>query len=152
MWNVTQGGLRALKISHVNKMHIFQCIAKLFCVEFQREPLKFHTKYLTHILKDTIFIQHWNFKSSWLRAHKCFWNAPQVTWAAPARDLWVIWWWIPTSSQNKLVNSSPLGQNGRHFPDDIFKCIFMNEKFCILIQISLKFVPRGPINNIPALI
>ena len=56
--------LRALKISHVNKIHIFQCMGKIFCVEFQRYPLKFHTKYLTHTLKDTIFIQHWNFKSS----------------------------------------------------------------------------------------
>ena len=37
-------------------------------------------------------------------------------------------------------NSSPPGQNGDHFADDIFKCIFMNEKFCISIQISLKFV------------
>ena len=25
--------------------------------------------------------------------------------------------------------------------DAIFKCIFMNEKFCISIKISLKFVP-----------
>ena len=56
--------LRALKISPVNKIHIFQCMGKIFCVEFQRYPLKFHTKYLTYTLKDTIFIQHWNFKSS----------------------------------------------------------------------------------------
>ena len=55
---------RALKISPVNKIHIFQCMGKIFCVEFQRHPLKFHTKYLSHTLKDTIFIQHWNFKSS----------------------------------------------------------------------------------------
>ena len=51
-----------------------------------------------------------------------------------------------------FVNSSPPGQNGRHFPDDILKCIFMNENFCILIEISLKFVPNGPIKNIPALV
>ena len=56
--------LRALKFSPVNKMHIFQCMGKIFCVEFQRVPLKFHTKYLTHTLKETIFMQHWNFKSS----------------------------------------------------------------------------------------
>ena len=31
--------------------------------------------------------------------------------------------------------------------DDVFKCIFMNEKFCISIQISLKFVLKGPIDN-----
>ena len=43
-------------------------------------------------------------------------------------------------------------QNGCHFPDDIFKCIFLNENVLISIQISLKFVSKGPINNIPALI
>ena len=32
--------------------------------------------------------------------------------------------------------------NGRHFPDDIFKCIFLNENVLISIKISLKFVPR----------
>ena len=42
-------------------------------------------------------------------------------------------------------------QHGRHFPDDIFKCIFLNENLRILIKISLKFVPKGPIDNIPAL-
>ena len=42
------------------------------------------------------------------------------------------------------------GKNARHFPDDIFKCIFFNENVWIPIQISLKFVPKGPINNIPA--
>ena len=38
------------------------------------------------------------------------------------------------------LNSSPPGQNGRHFADDIFRCIFVNGMFCILIKISLKFV------------
>ena len=36
--------------------------------------------------------------------------------------------------------------------DNSFKCIFMNEKFCILIWISLKFVPKDPIDNKPPLI
>ena len=43
-------------------------------------------------------------------------------------------------------------QNGRHFLDNIFKCIFLNENVWIVIKISLKFVPKGPINNIPALV
>ena len=47
------------------------------------------------------------------------------------------------------VNSSPPGQNGRHFAYDIFRSIFVNKKFCILIKISLKFVPKGPIDNNP---
>ena len=48
------------------------------------------------------------------------------------------------------INSSPPGLNGRHFADDIYGCIFVNEKFCILIEISLNFVPKGPIYNNPA--
>ena len=35
-------------------------------------------------------------------------------------------------------------QNGHHFADDIFKCIFLNENVLIAIKISLKFVPKGP--------
>ena len=43
-------------------------------------------------------------------------------------------------------------QNLRHFPDDIFKCIFFNENVWYLNKIPLKFVPKGPIYNIPALV
>ena len=44
-------------------------------------------------------------------------------------------------------------QNGRHFADDIFKWIFLNENVWISIKISLKFVPQGfSINNILALV
>ena len=34
----------------------------------------------------------------------------------------------------KYVNSSPREQNGRHFAEDIFRCIFVNEKFGISIS------------------
>ena len=43
-------------------------------------------------------------------------------------------------------------QNGRYFADHIFKCIFLNENAWISLQISLKFVPKVRINNIPALV
>ena len=43
-------------------------------------------------------------------------------------------------------------RNEQHFPDDIFKHIFFNENVWISIKISLKFVPKGPINNIPVLV
>ena len=49
-----------------------------------------------------------------------------------------------------LVNSSPPGQNGRQFANDIFRYIFVNEKCYILINISLKFVSKGTI--VPALV
>ena len=43
-------------------------------------------------------------------------------------------------------------QNCRRFADDTFKRIFLNENVRISIKISLKFVPKGPINNNPALV
>ena len=43
-------------------------------------------------------------------------------------------------------------QNGCHFSDNIFKSIYLNENVWILIKISLTFVPKGPIYNIPALV
>ena len=36
--------------------------------------------------------------------------------------------------------------------DDNFICKFVNENILISITISLKFVPKGLINNIPALV
>ena len=50
-----------------------------------------------------------------------------------------------------VINSLRPRQNRRHFADDVFKCNFLNENVVIPIKISLKFVPKGPINNIPAL-
>ena len=43
-------------------------------------------------------------------------------------------------------------QNGCPFPDGILKCIFLDENEWIPIKISLKFDPKGPFNNIPALV
>ena len=50
-----------------------------------------------------------------------------------------------------IINSLTPRRNRRHFADDIFKCIFLNENVWTPIKFSLKFVPKGPINNISAL-
>ena len=67
--------------------------------------------------------------------------------------------WIVTFHECTLIslsyhvlNSLRPRQNGRNFADDTFKCIFLNENISISIKITLKFVPNGPINNIPALV
>ena len=49
------------------------------------------------------------------------------------------------------LNSLRPRQDGRHFAD-VFKCNFLNENAWIPIKKSLKFFPKGPINNIPALV
>ena len=54
-------------------------------------------------------------------------------------------WWTP-------FNTLRPRQNGRHLADDIFKRIFLNESVWLSLKISLKFIPRIRINNIPALV
>ena len=71
-----------------------------------------------------------------------------------------LWWTCHKSQVISLIglcnwdifNTLRPRQNGRRFAADTFKRIFLNENFRISIKISLKFVPKGPINNIPALV
>ena len=53
---------------------------------------------------------------------------------------------------NTHLNTLRPRWNEQHFADDIFKRIFCNENVWISIKISLKFVTKGPINDIPALV
>ena len=63
------------------------------------------------------------------------------------------WWWCYCYVWWPLhVNSLRPRQNGRHFADDTFNRIFVNENVRISNKFSLKFVPKGPINNIQALV
>ena len=50
------------------------------------------------------------------------------------------------------VNTLKQRQKCHHFGDDISKCIFLNENLWISLQISLKFVRKVQIINIPALV
>ena len=59
------------------------------------------------------------------------------------------WSWYYRGISFNMLRSR---QNDRHFIDDIFKRIFLNEIVWNSITISLKLVPKGPINNIPALV
>ena len=53
---------------------------------------------------------------------------------------------------NQRINTLRPRQNGCHFADYSIKCVFLNENAWISIIIPLKFVPKGPINIIPALV
>ena len=64
----------------------------------------------------------------------------------------VVWKMSAILSRPQCVNTLRPRQIGRHLADNIFKCIFLNEDGWIPIKISLKFVPKGRINNTPALI
>ena len=52
----------------------------------------------------------------------------------------------------RTMSHSGQRQIGRHFPDDVFKCIFLHGNEWNSIKISLKFVPNGPIDNESALV
>ena len=66
------------------KLVIFQCMDKIFCVKFQRNPLKIHSKYLSHTWKETFFIQYWKFNRFQIyELVNFFLNAP--------RPLWLSW-------------------------------------------------------------
>ena len=92
------------------------------------------------------------------------WYAP--AWASPIHHVltgssirhglpsWLALWpsWNITPSAYKDLHAYlftlRLRQSGHHFADDIFECIFLNAHLWIVIKISLKFVPKGQINNI----
>ena len=57
-----------------------------------------------------------------------------------------------TASPSIEINTLRTRQNGHHFTDGLFKCIFLNENLWTSIKTSLKFVSKSPINNYPALV
>ena len=80
-----------------------------------------------------------------------------MAWCRQATSHYLSQWWPRSLSpygivRPQWVNTLRPKQDGHHFPNDIFKCIFLNENASILIKISMKFVPWGSIDNIPALV
>ena len=53
---------------------------------------------------------------------------------------------------HQSINTLRPRQNGGRVAEDTFKRIFLNENVRISLKISLKIVPKGPINNNPALV
>ena len=51
-----------------------------------------------------------------------------------------------------VINTLRPRQTDLHLAYDIFNCIFLNENVWILLKISLKFVPKGPIDNMLTLV
>ena len=73
-------------------------------------------------------------------------------WRSPESNVQIIMHTVRALLCFVVVNSSLPGHYGRHFADGIFRCIFVKENFCILMKISLKSVPKSPIDNNPALV
>ena len=54
--------------------------------------------------------------------------------------------------KSEFLTHLPLDKITAILADDLFRCIFVNVKFSILFKISLKFVPKGQIDNNVALV
>ena len=103
----------------------------------------------------------------------------QVVKIAPIKDKglfilhnhYLCWWWLRNARskaisshgidqlllQNSILSTMSVNtlrprQYDRHCPDKTFECFFLNKDVSIVITISVKFVPKGPIDNIPALV
>ena len=79
-----------------------------------------------------------------------FYHSPDIWQTSRCSQANITTW--PITVRYSRLNRLRPGRNGRHFSDDIFKCIFLSENVSITIKISLTFVPKGPINNILALV
>ena len=83
-----------------------------------------------------------SFFKIWLLISESLWHWPESIVTMSAQG----------TAQYNEFNTLRLRQNGRLLADDTFKRIFLNENDRIFIKISLKFVTRGPIDNIPTLV
>ena len=95
-------------------------------------------------------------KMDWCEMSLSFWPSILIVWGSGLNEGLPklvssnnVWFATPSAYS---VNTLWPGQDGRHYPDDIFKYIFLNKikNAWILITISSKFVPKGIINNIPS--
>ena len=77
---------------------------------------------------------------------------PDISWRTHWRNGLIFGMLMYRGHLQNWFNSLRPRPNRRYFADDIFKCIFENENEWILHRISLKFVPKVRINNIPVLV
>ena len=105
---------------------------------FQRLCDDFNTKQM--IPRALVTFQAWFVATIMVTQHRFNFNTERVSY-----NLRVL-----LCSSN--VNTLRPRQNDRHFADDTFKRIFLKENVRISIKISLNFVPKSPIDNIPALV
>ena len=137
-------------------------ISLLFCVRFRNTLLwqfplwgsceiseRAHTMLNTqYCLSDILHTYHTlcfvKFCCGYLLWHwdKCVWM-PNWHWSDPENVINV---------SHEFINTLGQRQNGCHFPEVIFKLIFMNETVCISTQIPLKSVTKGPIDSKSALV
>ena len=80
------------------------------------------------------------------------WVPEWLWWAFLKSNAALLWVAMLVRCAVHAFNTLRLRRNRRHFADDIFKYIHLNENALISIKIPLKFIPKTPINNMPTLV
>ena len=112
-------------------MHIVTCQSRLFYAEWYHCRCIFNKKKHPNDIFDN---KNWRVSSLFVRYHHCYYYHRGYC----GHYLLVY-----------FINTLRPRQNGRNFPDNIPKYIFVNENMWISINISLNFVPKGGSHNIP---
>ena len=131
-----------------------------YCMWWLYSMLKFQVQYFSYSLLDFGMQEALNNsaeESLWARYDYYIKLVPVVRWCFGDFNTKILAGIILVANRDGSsvwydINTLRLRWNEQHFADDIFKRIFFNENVWISIKISLKFVPKGPINNIPALV
>ena len=133
------------------------------CHYMQKTALRFHcyvkargysmslsVRHCEHVFQKTLQFNllsaHWELCTSLLVWKLSYPTEAETRWPTFSRRRYSCK--IVTSFFNTLRSR----QDGWRFPDGVFKWIFLNENVWIFNKISLKFVPKGRINKIPALV
>ena len=138
------------------------------CAEFFWENIKIHLHFASFLNTETLQVieihsqqwQHYPNSIACSGYHSCWWRGDTSTRDISSNGVDLVCLQCSGLSTRRVkleiclfhVNSSHPEQDTGHFAGDIFGCIFVSDKFCILIKIPLKFVPKGPIDNNPALV
>ena len=103
---------------------------------FQQIPVSISGYYWAYLSVQNHFVQHYMYENTVETTFLGLFSMKMLTYQSRDSDL----------------NTLRLKQNVHDSANDSFKCIFLNENVWIWIKMSLKFVPKGSVNNISALV
>ena len=151
LWNKLQWNSNQNANLFIMKMHLKMSSAKWRPFSPERDELKWDHKHLCNCCYKCIVYTCLN---SWHLSWYNFIYVKSMYGHSRAKTLLSFKYNLIHLPLNKMAAISQDNLSVKWQPScwDIFRCIFLNEKFCILIESSLKFVPKGPIDNIPALV
>ena len=159
--------MKTLKNQNIDKficilmfnVHLSLCIHQ-FCINILYQCIPLHncvTCLFVVICQSDYMLIKWlnlwmrlvflNALSLWYRKQMCNSIMPQIHFS----KTYSVYAYCSHIFQKNNFNTLRHKQNRWYFAD-VSTCIFLNDNCCILIQILLNYVPKGPVDNKPALV